>query len=236
MNTKAGIQQVPAVQLIEPQQVNLQQQILLLRGKQVLLDFQLAALYGVSTKVLNQAVRRNITRFPEDFMFQLDLQEFAKMRSQFVTSYSEQNENQHNLSKIVNLAAKRNITAMPYAFTEQGVAMLSSVLRSETAVQMNIAIMRAFVAARQMFVQNQEHEVAINELKQRMKMLEDVLGNNLGAVNDLSEKMKNELKNIYRVLGALSAKSQKPLNPIGYDAIDAERKAKTNKEEDKDSK
>ena len=92
MNTKAGIQQVPAVQLIEPQQVNLQQQILLLRGKQVLLDFQLAALYGVSTKVLNQAVRRNITRFPEDFMFQLDLQEFAKIRSQFVTSYSEQND------------------------------------------------------------------------------------------------------------------------------------------------
>lgn len=131
MNTKAGIQQVPAVQLIEPQQVNLQQQILLLRGKQVLLDFQLAALYGVSTKVLNQAVRRNITRFPEDFMFQLDLQEFAKMRSQFVTSYSEQNENQHNLSKIVNLAAKRNITAMPYAFTEQGVAMLSSVTQRD---------------------------------------------------------------------------------------------------------
>lgn len=231
MSKQTDKDKAPAIQEIELQQLNLQQQILMLRGKQVLLDFQLAKLYGVSTKVLNQAVRRNISRFPKDFMFQLDLQEFAKMRSQFVTTYSEQAENQQISSDATSLAAKRTISALPYAFTEQGVAMLSSVLRSETAVQMNIAIMRAFVAARQLFLQNQEHEIAINELKQRMKMLEDVLGNNLGVVNDLSERMKNELKNIYKVLSALSARSQEPLPPIGYEAIDAERKAKTEKED-----
>ena len=229
MSKKADIQQPLAVQALEPQQVNLQQQILVLRGKQVLLDFQLAKLYGVSTKILNQAVKRNITRFPEDFMFKLDLQEFARMRSQFVTTYSEQAENQHISGNIASLAAKRATSALPYAFTEQGVAMLSSVLRSETAVQMNIAIMRAFVAARQLFIQNREHEVAINELRMKMKMLEDALENNLGAVNDLSEEMRQELANIYNAIGALSIKQKqaaKPLNPIGYEAIDAERKAK----------
>lgn len=122
--SKATDIQAPAIQVIEPQQVNLQPQILMLRGQQVLLDFQLAKLYGVSTKILNQAVKRNISRFPKDFMFQLDLQEFARMRSQFVTSYSEQAEIQHISGNVDNLAAKRTTSAPPYAFTELGVAML----------------------------------------------------------------------------------------------------------------
>jgi len=106
--------------------------ILLIRGNKALLDQDLAYLYGVATKALNQAVRRNRKRFPEDFMFQLTREEVSNLRSQFVT------------------AEPRNIRHLPYAFTEQGVAMLSSVLRSERAVRVNIEIMRAFVQLRQM--------------------------------------------------------------------------------------
>ena len=201
----------------------LQQSIITMRGKQVLLDFQLAAMYGVETKVLNQAVKRNLNRFPEDFMFRLTPQETAWMRSQIVTTYSQGNDNQSN-SEIV-LPEKRRADALPYAFTEQGVAMLSSVLRSETAVQVNIAIMRAFVMARQIISETRENVLAINELRMKMQMLEDALENNLGAVNDLSEEMRAELENIYNAIGALSVKYQDPpkpkMNPIGYAATAA---------------
>ncbi len=107
--------------------------ILLIRGQKVMLSTHLAELYGVSTKALNQAVKRNIERFPEDFMFQLSDGEFANLKSQFVTS---------------SWGGLRR--AVPYAFTEQGVAMLSSVLRSKRAVRVNVEIMRAFVRLRQM--------------------------------------------------------------------------------------
>lgn len=197
--------------------------ILLLRGKQVLLDFQLAAMYGVETKALNQAVKRNINRFPEDFMFRLEPQEVAWMRSQFVTTYSQEADNQQNDNSI--LPEKRRANALPYAFTEQGVAMLSSVLRSETAVRVNIAIMRAFVAARQIITEARENSFAIEELRMKMKMLEDALENNLGAVNDLSEEMRKELDNIYDAIGALSVKVQDPpkakMNPVGFAATAA---------------
>jgi len=201
----------------------IQNSITVLRGKQILLDFQLASLYGVETKALNQAVKRNMNRFPEDFMFRLTPQEAAWMRSQFVTAYAQGAENQYieNLQN-VNL---RNYSALPYAFTEQGVAMLSSVLRSETAVQVNIAIMRAFVMARQIISETRENALAINELRAKMQMLEDALENNLGAVNDLSEEMRAELDNIYNAIGALSMKYQEPpknkMNPIGYAATAA---------------
>ena len=107
--------------------------ILLIRGQKVMLDRDLAELYGVSTKALNQAVKRNLARFPEDFMFQLTWEEVKNPRSQSVT-----------------LKSGKNIKYLPFAFTEQGVAMLSSVLRSERAVRVNIEIMRAFVQLRQM--------------------------------------------------------------------------------------
>lgn len=110
--------------------------ILLIRGHKVMLDADLAALYEVETKVLTQAVKRNIGRFPADFMFQLTKQEFNNLRSQFVTS---------------SWGGRRY---PPYAFTEQGVAMLSSVLNSERAVRVNIEIMRAFVRLRQMLTSN----------------------------------------------------------------------------------
>ena len=108
--------------------------ILLLRGQRVLLDRDLADLYDVPTKALNQAVRRNRSRFPEDFMFQLTPDEAANLKSQSVTSSQEHGGRRH----------------VPYAFTEQGVAMLSSVLRSPRAIAVNIGIMRAFVRLRQM--------------------------------------------------------------------------------------
>ena len=107
------------------------QKIMVIRGLRVMLDFDLAKLYGVSTKILNQAIKRGAERFPEDFMFRLTTEEFAILRSQSVTSSG--------------WGGRR---FPPYAFTEQGVAMLSSVLHSKRAIQVNIAIMRAFVLLR----------------------------------------------------------------------------------------
>jgi len=129
---------------------SIETKILLIRGQKVMLDADLAELYEVETKVLNQAVKRNIERFPDDFMFQLTAEEFANLRSQSDTS---------NLrSQIVTLKAGRgqHRKYLPYAFTEQGVAMLSSVLRSSRAIEVNIAIMRTFVQLRQMLTSNAE--------------------------------------------------------------------------------
>ena len=116
-----------------------ERRILLVRGQKVMLSTHLAELYGVEPRVLVQAVKRNMERFPEDFMFQLSRREFADLKSQFVTS---------------SWGGIRR--AAPYAFTEQGVAMLSSVLKSERAVQVNIAIMRAFVKLREMLASHAE--------------------------------------------------------------------------------
>ncbi|MEX0964385.1 MAG: ORF6N domain-containing protein [Pseudohongiellaceae bacterium] len=127
----------------------IQQRILIIRGHKVLLDNTLAELYGVETKVLLQAVKRNIKRFPEDFMISLTNQEFNNLRSQTVTS---------------SWGGRRT---PPYAFTEQGVAMLSSVLRSKEAVQVNIEIMRAFVQLRQMLTENSELAARLDQLEQR---------------------------------------------------------------------
>lgn len=117
----------------------IEQRIVRLRGHNIMLDSDLADLYGVPAKTLNQAVKRNIERFPEDFMFQLSPKELSNLRSQFVTSSS--------------WGGRRY---PPYAFTEQGVAMLSSVLRSARAVQVNIQIMRTFVNLRRMLSANEE--------------------------------------------------------------------------------
>jgi hypothetical protein len=115
--------------------------ILFVRGQKVMRDSDLAELYEVETRVLNQAVKRNIERFPADFMFQLTVEEVAGLRSQFVT---------------LKTGRGRHRKYQPYAFTEQGVAMLSSVLRSQRAIRVNIEIMRAFVRLRQMLASNAE--------------------------------------------------------------------------------
>jgi len=126
--------------------------IYLIRGEKVMLDRDLAKLYGVLTGALNQAVRRNRERFPEDFMFQLTAAEVAEL----------------NLSQIVIGSEKhRDPRLRPYAFTEQGVAMLSSVLRSKQAISVNIEIMRAFVKLRQMLASNAELSRQLNELESK---------------------------------------------------------------------
>jgi hypothetical protein len=143
-----------SVQLIE-------RRIYLIRGQKVMLDFDLAELYGVATRQLNQQVTRNKKRFPEDFMFQLTKEEAEALRSQFVISNAKTSDFGPKTailrSQFVISRSKRGgRRSLPYAFTEQGVAMLSSVLNSEQAIEVNIAIMRAFVRLRQMLETNEE--------------------------------------------------------------------------------
>lgn len=126
--------------------------IVWIRGHRVLLDSHLASLYGVPTKRLNEQVRRNISRFPADFMFRLTAEEARILRSQFATF--EKGLGTHH-------------KYLPYAFTEQGVAMLSSVLKSERAVQVNVEIMRAFVRMRSLLAANHELSQRLDELEQR---------------------------------------------------------------------
>jgi hypothetical protein len=133
---------------IPPERI--EQQILLMRGQKVILSTELAQLYGVAPRALVQAVKRNRERFPDDFMFQLTRHEFANLKSQFVTS---------------SWGGVRR--AAPYAFTEQGVAMLSSVLRSERAVQVNIAIMRAFVKLREMLASHRDLSRRLDEMEEK---------------------------------------------------------------------
>ncbi|HEY5898341.1 MAG TPA: ORF6N domain-containing protein [Burkholderiales bacterium] len=122
------------------------------RGERVLFDADLAALYGVETRTLNQAVARNRDRFPPDFMFRLSVQEFEGLRSEFVTAPPAGNSSQFVMSS----RKHRGRAYLPYAFTEQGVAMLSSVLRSPRAVEVNIAIMRTFVELRRLMDSNRD--------------------------------------------------------------------------------
>jgi hypothetical protein len=123
--------------------------IYFIREQKVMLDFDLASLYEVETKALNQAVKRNITRFPEDFMFRLTTKEWIYMRSQFVTASVQVTEIEHvtNMRSQIATASqkKRNTSILPYAFTEYGVTMLASILKSERAVKMSIAVVRAFI-------------------------------------------------------------------------------------------
>jgi hypothetical protein len=141
--------------------------IVLLRGHKAMLDSDLAVLYGVSTKALNQAVARNRQRFPPDFMFQLTIEEAERSRSQFVTLNAEVTEITRLQGRPGAIRQGTNIKYLPYAFTEQGVAMLSSVLRSPRAVQVNIEIMRAFVQLRRMLQGNSELARKLEELEAR---------------------------------------------------------------------
>jgi phage regulator Rha-like protein len=127
----------------------IQQMIHEIRGQKVMLDFDLAKLYEVPTKVLNQALKRNLNRFPEDFMFRLTREEYTSLRSQFVTLEGRGNYSKYN----------------PYAFTEHGVTMVASILKSERAIQMNIAIVRAFIALRQIALQYKELAEDIREIR-----------------------------------------------------------------------
>jgi len=151
-----------------------------IRNIQVMLDRDLAELYGVTTKVFNQAVKRNIQRFPDDFRFQLSENEFMNWRSQFVTSNSD----------------KMGLRRAPYAFTEQGISMLSAVLKSDVAIEMNIKIIRLFVQMR--------HSLSDNvALEQRVKLLE--------------LEQSETLKNVSKVLAAMESNGLQPQEGIFYD-------------------
>ncbi|WP_300570179.1 ORF6N domain-containing protein [Flavobacterium sp.] len=144
-----------------------------IRGCKVMLDFDLAILYNVETKVLKQAVRRNIERFPEDFMFELNKKELENLRSQIVTS------------------SYGGLRYMPFAFTEQGIAMLSSVLNSEKAIEINISIIRAFVTMRQF-------TLSYSELKSRIEEIENQFPDIYKALNYLVDKDNDILNNVER--------------------------------------
>ena len=169
------------------------QRILLLRAEKVLLDADLAALYGVETKVLLQTVKRNLERFPEDFMFQLDAGEWAALRSQLVTSNEKP-------------AGRGGRRYAPYAFTEQGVAMLSSVLNSPQAIQVNIAIMRAFVKLRETLVTNRELAFQFEELARKVDSHDQAIA---GSIHTLSELMRSPEPTKKRPIGFVTGGGKK---------------------------
>ncbi|MEG2493383.1 MAG: ORF6N domain-containing protein [Rikenellaceae bacterium] len=187
----------------------IQSKIYEIRGKKVMLDRDLADLYQVETKAINRAVKRNIERFPDRFMFQLTKEEIS--RYQFGT---------------MNGVRGTNIKYLPYAFTEQGVSMLSAVLHSEIAVKVSISIMDAFVAMREYLINTNLQSAEIRELRAKIEALEMNGEDTLKDVNDLSEDLRKEIDNIYLAIGELSVKApitEKPRSPIGYD-IDRSKK------------
>ena len=184
----------------------IQSKIYEIRGQRVMLDFDLAELYQVETRVLKQAVRRNIEKFPEDFMLRLSADE---------------------ANRLINIGRSQNVIPQDYnigssemfAFTEEGVAMLSGVLRSKTAAQVNIAIMRAFVAMRNYITTTTQITAELAEIRAKLALLERADADNAEAVSDLSEDMRKELDNIYQAIAALSIKlpeAKKPRNPVGF--------------------
>ena len=159
-----------------------------------MLDFDLAELYQVETKRLKESVRRNIERFEgDDFMFELTSEEYdsliISLRSKIATS-NERGGRRH----------------MPFAFTEQGVAMLSSVLKSERAIQVNRSIIRAFVAMRNYIMSTKTISAELEAIKAKLELLERNDEDNLEAINDLSEDMRREIDTIYQAIAALSVK------------------------------
>ena len=167
--------------------------ILALREQRVMLDADLAELYGVQTKVLVQAVKRNLSRFPQDFMFQLSADEFTALRSQTVTS---------------NTGRGGRRTA-PYAFTEQGVAMLSSVLGSPRAIGVNIKIMRTFVRVRELAATHSELSTRLSELEEKTELLSM-------QHDTFSSNTRNQLKQVFDALRELMTPPNPPKRPIGF--------------------
>ena len=164
----------------------IQNKIYEIRGQKVMLDFDLAEMYGTETAQLKRAVRRNIERFPDDFMFTLTIQEFNNLKNNMVCQ--------------IGISKKGGNQYAPFAFTEQGIAMLSSVLRSDTAIKVNISIMRAFVLMRQM-------SIGYEELLKR--------------IEELEQSTDAQFSEVYQALTQLLSKPEpKPRKPIGYRTYD----------------
>jgi phage regulator Rha-like protein len=164
---------------------SIQNRIYELRGERVMLDRDLAALYETETKALNLAVKRNIKRFPKDFMFQLTNEEFEGLRFQIETL--EKSRKPLRLqNETIKSGRGQHSKYLPYAFTEQGVAMLSGILNSDKAINMNIAIMRAFVEVRKIFLKQ-------NDLKEQLKEIKERLGEHDTQLNQIYDAMENLL-------------------------------------------
>jgi len=186
---------------LQIQPADIQNKIYIIRGQRIMIDSDLAEIYGVETRVLNQSVKRNIERFPEDFMFQLTESEWQNMSSQFVMT-----------SK-----SKRPKSALPLVFTEHGVTMLSSVLRSNTAIQINIQIVRAFVAIRNLLPVKPVDKVA--ELQTELKELKAYIEDVFMDYNDINEDTRLQIELINQSLAELHTDKKridKPRNRIGF--------------------
>lgn len=205
---------------------NIQSKIYVIRGQRVMLDRDLASMYGVETKVLNQAVKRNIERFPEDFMFQLTKGEYEILtndilRSQIVTANIGDEKGDSNLrSQIVTAKEFTMSRTLPYAFTEHGVAMLSSVLRSPLAIQVNIGIIRAFVEFRRL-TKSLPTPTTYEDIAQLRKDFEELkldIEDILHDQNDINESTRAQLDAISTALAELQANrpDNKPRRPIGF--------------------
>lgn len=178
----------------------IQSKIYEIRGQKVMLDFDLAEMYGTETKRLKEAVKRNIRRFPPDFMFELTQSEFLGLRSQIASS-----------------KGRGGIRYMPFAFTEQGVAMLSSVLNSDVAIEININIMRAFVAVRQMIANPPTDKLSV--LQQEVKELKEYIEEVFADYNDINEDTRMQVELINQTLAELQSKEKllnKPRPKIGF--------------------
>jgi hypothetical protein len=166
-----------------PEQID--RSILVVRGQKVLLDEQLAGFYGVETRVLVQAVKRNVNRFPEDFMLHLTGGEWAALRPQVAAS------GLRSQTVILKSGRGQHRKYLPYAFTEQGVAMLSSVLRSPRAVEVNIQIMRAFVRLRQLLSAHKELAERLTKLEQQMRQRDHAVAQQFQQVFALLDQLFN---------------------------------------------
>jgi hypothetical protein len=191
INMKPKNNKNPITQLPLPASL-IERRIYIIRGQEVMLDSDLAELYQVATKALNQAVRRNIFRFPKDFMFQLSPDETENLKSQFVTSsLGISGRLTDNRSQIVTGSQKhRDPRLRPFAFTEHGVAMLTSVLKSKRAILMNIFIIRAFIQLRHMLAQHKQLSKRLQKVEGIIKLHDEVL---LDFVEDI-KRLKNPIK------------------------------------------
>jgi len=178
----------------------IQSKIYEIRGFKIMLDRDLAGMYGVETRRLNEQVKRNLKRFPDDFMFQLSEQEFQDWKSQFAISNS----------------IKMGMRKRPYAFTELGVAMLSTVLNSDTAIEINMSIMRAFIAIRQFVLKPPVDR--IGELQNEMREIKLYIEEMFTDQNDINEDTRMQIEIISQSLAELQTEEQtvKPRRPIGF--------------------
>ena len=190
---KKKVEKTEVVAICDHMSINIESLIRTIRGQKVMVDFDLAMLYGVQTKALNQAVKRNTKRFPDDFMFQLTQEEWNILRSQIVTAKTPEDQAIALLrSQIATAKDISKIRTLPYAFTRNGIGMLSSVLGSETAVAMNIRIMRAFTASQQIMESNAILFKRVFHLEQHQQETDDKINYLIAKMDDLSPKLLSE--------------------------------------------